>query len=40
MTNDQIWQKAEDLRAVYKTLQSDKIPLDLIAFVELDLKLA
>jgi len=39
MTNDQIWQKAEDLRAVYKTLQSDKIPLDLIAFVELDLKL-
>ena len=39
MTNDQIWEAAEGIRARYKTLKMDKIPLDLISFVELDLRL-
>jgi len=39
MTNDQIWEKTEALRVTHETLQADKIPLDLISFVELDLRL-
>ena len=39
MTNQQIWEKVEELRARHETLRADKIPLDLISFVELDLRL-
>ncbi|MEX1116545.1 MAG: ImmA/IrrE family metallo-endopeptidase [Akkermansiaceae bacterium] len=39
MTNEQVWDKAEELRAKFETLKADKIPLDLISFVELDLRL-
>lgn len=39
MTNQQIWGKVEELRARHETLRADKIPLDLISFVELDLRL-
>lgn len=39
MTNNQIWEKAEKLRARHEALRADKIPLDLISFVELDLRL-
>jgi hypothetical protein len=39
MTNEQVWDIAEELRAKYETLKADKIPLDLISFVELDLRL-
>ena len=38
MTNDQIWEKAEALRVTHELLQASKIPLDLISFVELDLR--
>ena len=39
MTNEQVWDKVEELRAKHETLKADKIPLDLISFVELDLRL-
>lgn len=39
MTNEQVWEKAEELRERYESLKSTKIPLDLISFVELDLRL-
>ena len=39
MTNGQIWEKAEELRERYGTLKSDQIPLDMISFVELELRL-
>jgi IrrE N-terminal-like domain len=39
MTNKQIWEKVEELRVKHETLRADKIPLDLISFVELDLRL-
>jgi hypothetical protein len=39
MTNEQVWEKVELLRARHETLKADKIPLDLISFVELDLRL-
>ena len=39
MTNAEIWNQAEELRNLYDTLKVDKLPLDLISFVELDLRL-
>ena len=39
MTNKQVWDKAEELRERYESLKASKIPLDLISFVELDLRL-
>jgi transcriptional regulator of nitric oxide reductase len=39
MTNFEVWKKAEDLRARHEILKADKIPLDLISFVELELRL-
>ena len=39
MTKAEVWEKVEDLRSKYGTLSADKIPLDLISFVELDLRL-
>ncbi len=39
MTNEEIWAQVEALREKYETLSEGKIPLDLISFVELDLKL-
>jgi hypothetical protein len=37
MTNAEIWNKAEELRWAYDTLKVEKLPLDLISFVQLDL---
>jgi hypothetical protein len=39
MTNAEIWNQAEELRNLYDTLKVEKLPLDLISFVELDLRL-
>ncbi len=39
MTNTEIWNQAETLRNTYDNLKVDKLPLDLISFVELDLRL-
>ncbi len=39
MTNTEIWKIAEELRDTYETLRVEKLPLDLISFVELDLRL-
>jgi hypothetical protein len=39
MTNAEIWTKVEELRAKHEILQADKIPLDLISFVELELRM-
>lgn len=39
MTNSEVWKKVEDLRAKHEILKADKIPLDLISFVELELRL-
>ena len=39
MTNADIWNQVEALRGPHETLRADKIPLDLISFVELDLRL-
>jgi hypothetical protein len=39
MTNAEVWKKVEDLRAMHEILMADKIPLDLISFVELELRM-
>ena len=39
MTNAQVWIKVEELRARYANLLPDRLPLDMVAFVELDLRL-
>lgn len=39
MTNAEIWTKVEELRGRHETLAADKIPLDLISFAELELRL-
>ncbi len=39
MTNVEVWKKVEDLRARHEILMADKIPLDLISFVELELRM-
>lgn len=39
MKNIEIWDKAEKLRDTYETLRVEKVPLDMISFVELDLRL-
>ena len=39
MTNAEVWKKVEELRMRYEILQADKIPLDLISFVELELRM-
>ncbi len=39
MTNVEIWTKVENLRAKYEVLQADPLPLDLISFVELELRM-
>jgi hypothetical protein len=39
MTNSDIWNKVEELRTAYDTLKERNLPLDLISFVELDLRL-
>jgi hypothetical protein len=39
MTNAEIWDRVEKLRAEYESLKAETIPLDLISFVELDLRL-
>lgn len=39
MTNAEVWKKVEDLRAKHEILMADKIPLDLISFVELELRM-
>ena len=39
MTNADIWNKVEKLRGLHETLRTSKTPLDLISFVELDLRL-
>ena len=39
MTNLEIWNQAEELRKRYDTLKVEKLPLDLISFIELDLRL-
>ena len=38
-SDPQIWSRVEELRAQYPGLRSDKLPLDLITFVDLDLRL-
>jgi len=39
MKNAEIWKIVENLRVVYSTLMVEKLPLDLISFVELDLRM-
>jgi hypothetical protein len=39
MTNAEIWTRVEELRAKHEILRADKIPLDLISFVELELRM-
>lgn len=39
MTNAEVWTIVEELRMKYEILQADKIPLDLISFVELELRM-
>jgi len=38
-SNSEIWKIVEDLRSAHATLKVEQIPLDLISFVELDLRL-
>lgn len=39
MTNTEVWAKVEELRAKHGILQADQLPLDLISFVELELRM-
>ena len=40
MTNTEIWQRVEDFRTQYApNLNAEKIPLDLLTFIELELGL-
>lgn len=39
MTNAEVWKKVEELRTQYDVLQAEKVPLDLISFVELELRM-
>lgn len=39
MKNPEIWERVEALRSKFESLRVDKLPLDMITFVELELRL-